>query len=101
MHFTFDDPRTLELAERIHALSRDLTLIQQLRAPSVRDFAAAPLLENWTVGYRLDVALVGTVIGHPAIKDGAVTTSPLYYLDQKAGYARTLSRWYRLGMSSS
>ena len=94
----FDDPAVTELARRIHALSRDLDLIRELKAPTIRDFANAPVLENWSVGRRSEIALVGEVIGHPDIIDGhRSTTSGLYYLDPRAGYARTQSRWWRLG----
>lgn len=73
-------------------------LIDQLRAPSIRDIAAAPLIEDWTIGKRFEPALIGRVSGHSNIDTGQpVVSSGLYYLDPVAGYARTLSRWYRLG----
>jgi hypothetical protein len=97
MNFTFDNPAARKNAQLIHDLSRDLTLIEQLRAPGIRDIIAAPLLENWRLAHRLEVALVGTVSNHPLLRDGQVVTSTVHYLDDKASYARTLSRWYRLG----
>lgn len=97
MDFTFEDQRARDHARLIHALSRDLASIEELTAPSIRDIASAPLLENWVVGRRFEPALVGVVTGHPLILDGPVSTSSLHYLDTKAGYARTLTRWYRLG----
>lgn len=44
--------------------------------------------------------LQGVVSGHPHIKDGAlVATSPLVVLAHDKTWARTLSRFYRLGVS--
>jgi hypothetical protein len=97
LDYTFENPRTREIASRIHRLSQDLMLIDQLRAPSIRDIAAAPLIEDWAIGRRYEPALIGRVSGHPHIDPGPIVTSGLYFLDPVAGYARTLSRWYRLG----
>lgn len=97
MDFAFEDPQTRLLVRRVHELSDDLKLIAQLRAPSIRDIAAAPLLDDWFIGHRMEPALVGTVSGHPVVPDGPAVTSGLYVLDPVAGYARTLSRWWRLG----
>lgn len=97
MRLTFDDPATLELARRVQALSRDLDLIRQLKAPTILDYSDAPLLENWTIGQRAELAIVGDVSRHPGRPDGRIVTSGLYFMDPRAGYARTLSRWYRLG----
>lgn len=68
--YTFEEPRVREIAQRIH---------------------------DWWIGRRLEVALTGVVSGHPEVGPGPVVTSGLYYLDPIAGYARTLSRWYKLG----
>jgi hypothetical protein len=71
--------------------------MKQLKAPSLSDILNAPLIEGWAIGQRVEPALVGTVAGHPLLPDGPVTTSGLHFLDPVAGYARTLTRWYRLG----
>ncbi|MBJ3786996.1 hypothetical protein DEVEQU_00092 [Devosia equisanguinis] len=97
MLLTFENPQVREIAERIHALSRDLRLIEELEAPSIRDISAAPVLNDWRLGRRAEPALMGFVEGHPSVRPGPVVTSGVYYLDPIAGYARTLSRWYRLG----
>jgi hypothetical protein len=41
--------------------------------------------------------LVGAVTGHPHIKDGLMTTSAVVVMFEWEGWARTASRWYRLG----
>nr|WP_314256816.1 DUF6634 family protein [uncultured Devosia sp.] len=98
MRFTYEDRSMAETARRIHSLSDDLKLIEQLMAPRIYDFATAPILNDWSIGQRHEIALVGRVEGHASIPDKKlVTTSGLYFLDPVAGYARTLSRWYRLG----
>ncbi|MBJ3786391.1 DUF6634 family protein [Devosia sediminis] len=98
MHLTFDNPVTLETAKRIHALSRDLKLIEELKAPGIRDIVEAPILSRWSIGPRTEIALVGEVQGHPLRPDSrTIVTSGVFFLDPIAGYARTLSRWYRLG----
>lgn len=97
MILTFENATVVKTANLIHALSLDLELIKRLQAPTIRDFAAAPVIDDWYLGQRLEPALVGRVNGHPIVADGPVVSSGLYYLDPVAGYARTLSRWYRLG----
>lgn len=101
MDFTFDNELARENARRVHELSRDLALIEKLRGPGIRDMAEAPLLEDWMIGNRMETALIGTVAGHPLLADGPVITSAIHYLDEQAGYARTFSRWYRLGRRES
>lgn len=99
--FTFANDHARELAERIHQLSRDLKLIEELKAPTIRAFVNAPVIENWRFGQRTETALVGRVQGHPLHRDGPIITSGIYFLDAKAGYARTLSRWYQVGQPFS
>ncbi|MHA3980900.1 DUF6634 family protein [Halovulum sp. GXIMD14794] len=69
-------------------------------APAPDTLAAAPLLDPWQVAVspRAPVAiLLGSVTGHPRLPDGPVETSVLLALDPQGRWARTLSRWYRLG----
>lgn len=67
--------------------------------PGEVELAEAPLLTSWIIeplpGGLL--RLVGVVSGHPLIRDGWCTTSPLIAADSDAGWARTVSRYYRLG----
>lgn len=61
--------------------------------------ADTPLLDRWTVGYRPVACLVGLSTGHPLLPgDGRqIATSDLMLMSQDRSWARTLSRWYRLG----
>ncbi|RQP08208.1 MAG: ATP-dependent Lon protease [Paracoccus sp. BP8] len=69
--------------------------------PSEADLAQAPVLKNWSpaISPRGHVILWGEVIGHPILDSDHITTSQLIAIDPEAGWARTASRWYRLGRS--
>nr|WP_147407682.1 DUF6634 family protein [Pseudooceanicola algae] len=58
----------------------------------------APFLDNWTAAMRgREVFLVGSVTGHPVLGDRRIQTSTLIHLSPDREWARTLSRWYKLG----
>jgi hypothetical protein len=67
--------------------------------PSAEDLAKAPMLDNWVAfRYTLSTAqLLGTPIGHPVRSSLFVKTSFLCAIDPGGTWARTISRWYRLG----
>lgn len=68
--------------------------------PSVEDLVEAPSLAEWTPVMLASVGgvcIVGTNHGHPLIRGRAISTSLLCGLDVRRTWARTLSRWYRLG----
>ena len=67
--------------------------------PSAEDLAKAPMLDNWVAcSYGLYSAhLLGTPIGHPVRSSLFVKTSFLCAIDPDGTWARTISRWYRLG----
>jgi len=69
-------------------------------APAPDTLATAPLLDPWQVAVSSRAPatiLLGIVTGHPRLPDGPVETSVLLALDPQGRWARTLSRWYRLG----
>lgn len=61
--------------------------------------AAAPRIDRWSaILHRDAVSLIGRVTGHPHLRPGArAVTSPLLRIAPAAGWARTWSRFYRLG----
>ena len=73
--------------------------------PAPADLADAPELGAWSVVTypgEGNIRLAGRVRGHPVIEGPTVTTSPLLVLDEgdgRAGWARTLSRWYRVDVA--
>lgn len=78
------------IAEAVHAAT--LT-------PSADDLATAPFLDEWfAVGVLTGrPLLVGMATGHPTTGNKEIHTSAVLKIDLEAGYARTQSRWYRLG----
>jgi hypothetical protein len=72
--------------------------------PSEQDLEEAPYLEIWSpfLNERTStIHLVGRVSGHPYIRGPYMATSPLKGMDGTMSWARTLSRWYRLGQPVS
>src|SRR5690606_10519798 len=59
----------------------------------------APLLGNWTQGMRLGPCLLGLATDHPKLPGDrrSIVTSDLLLLSDDGQWARTRSRWYRLG----
>lgn len=66
--------------------------------PSEADIANAPVLSDWmpAVSPFAHVILVGKVVGHPILGTRSITTSQLIAIRPATGWARTVSRWYRL-----
>ncbi|WP_137157508.1 DUF6634 family protein [Rhizobium sp. FKL33] len=90
-------PRRLQredLAIRLEALAADL------RGVGTKGFTLSTSfvdITDWSLAVRPTACLEGFVWDHPTVGTERVKTSELYYFDKKAGIARTLSRWYRLG----
>ena len=85
--------------ERVKALAADLTLVLEGRTPERIAPRDAPVLERWFLARRAEPCLVGLSTGHPLLPgDGRpIATSELWLLSEDRMWARTLSRWYRLG----
>lgn len=82
------------LAARLRSLADDLEALDSFDGTRV----AAVVLDNWAVARRAVPCLIGCPTGHPKIEDGSpLFSSELFYLDEERGFARSLSRWYRLG----
>jgi len=68
--------------------------------PDPEVLAAAPLLEGWIITCISESRFVleGVVTGHPRLPDGhLVSTSVIVSLAHDDTWARTVSRYYRLG----
>lgn len=85
----------------LKAALADVEILRRGELPAGTDPETLPVLESW--GYSADgpvPLLVGVVSGHPKIPDGrTITTSPLFWIDERRRLARTRSRLYRLGPS--
>lgn len=85
-------------ADDLERLLIDLRLIADNAGRSSLDLRSAPLLDQWTIGFLPAPCLTGLVTGHPNLADNArVTTSQLVMFEPSKNWARTLSRFYRLG----
>lgn len=93
-------PAEARLSQRLAAAQEALERIGKGEAPSAEELAAAPLLEFWCVVTDGPFLLLqGVVTGHPLLADGAlVGTSPLLWISEDRTAARTVSRFYRLGV---
>ena len=75
--------------------------LERLREASHAVLFDAPLLERWSLDRSTgDRCLIGFVSGHPHLGDGRyVRTSVVLRHVPEAGWALTLNRVYRLGIS--
>ena len=93
-----DDPAFDIEQARLIALLSDMDWLRAGVRPE--NFAAdAAFLDRWTVGYRPVSCPIGLSTNHPLRPgDGRqIATSDLMLMSQDRSWARTLSRWYRLG----
>lgn len=91
-------PELARTARKYFALAEDLTHIARGEHPTENALQTAPQLTGWRVYIAPRPHLVGVVMGHPYLENGRViTTSELFTFDPFTGYARTYSRFYRLG----
>jgi len=90
---------TLEI-ERLLRLVNDLKAIRDSSGPAPSDLEDAPILGNWERGARPAACLFGSVCHHPTLTGMGrpIGTSDVWVLAPDQGWARTLSRWYRLGL---
>jgi len=91
-----DNPASLlDHLQRLHA---DISRTSSGQAPTQEQLNSAPILDQWECGVRLTPCLYGVVYGHPVHEHcRPIHTSELYMFDACAGWARTWSRFYRLG----
>jgi len=101
--------RTLELlnfeASRFSLLAKDFGELAQrpLLEPDDCIFPEdAPVLHSWRIAPRGDRCLSGLCDHHPALGfSRQIITSNLMAYSEELGWARTLSRWYRLENKSN
>jgi len=87
------------LLDNLQRLHTDISRIRSGAAPTQGDLNAAPILDQWQYGARLSTCVYGLVFGHPILGDRrAIHTSELFAIDTASGWARTWSRFYRLGV---
>jgi hypothetical protein len=90
---------TPALTAKLRSVAHDLDRIAIAAAPTTAELAKAPLLVDWRIVLSLSgLALTGFAAGHPRLGARSIVTSPLWVLDPELCWARTLSRFYRLGV---
>lgn len=86
-------------AKTLKRALRDWEKLSNGHSPSPEDLSDAPLLTDWEPRWTATglMYLVGEVRGHPKLADGPCSTSLVLAADVNEGWARTISRYYRLG----
>lgn len=82
---------------RLESLCADLRRIADGLGPTAADLASAPWLDEYVQVVRGVPCLVGKQTGHPICKGEHIVTSEVWAIAPALGWARTLSRFYRLG----
>jgi hypothetical protein len=98
--FPFLDPThvTPDLGRRLRALADDCDRLERGRPVPPVLLQKAPLLTDWVPALTPQgVQLIGRVTGHPLLADCTAATTPLWFADPDGAWARSLSRFYRLG----
>ena len=87
-------------AARLERLAADLRRIADRASPTDDDLAKSARIDGWRWATRPVACLVGLGSKHPGLPAGPVTTTDVWAVDEGAGWARTLGRWYVLGTST-
>lgn len=82
---------------RLERLIADLRRLADGSGPTENDLANAPLLLNYAVTYRPAPCLRGDVVAHPRLGNRDIFTTQLWAYQPQHRWARTFSRFYRLG----
>lgn len=95
---TPDEAFELEM-ERLGRLIADIEHIHSGASPEALAGNETPILDRWVIGQRFVPCLAGLSTGHPLLpgNNRLIGTSDLWMLSEDRSWARTLSRWYRLG----
>ena len=87
----------------LRALADDLERILHGHYPSEHELNNSPAITNWQLSARRTTCLTGTLVEHPRL--GSLVpngiTSEVWLLDLDRNYARTFSRFYRLGQKAT
>jgi len=88
----------IKLEADLATLLDDIHHIRVHGRPSSTALVDGAHLADWSIASTVGTCLVGRVTGHPLLGDRPqIRTSPLFLLDAEQGWARTWSRFYRLG----
>ncbi|WP_412177205.1 DUF6634 family protein [Mesorhizobium sp. ZC-5] len=64
-----------------------------------RAHPTAPILDDWRFAFSPAPCLVALSTGHPRLPGDrrSIVTSEIFLISEEIGWARSFSRWYRLG----
>lgn len=95
---TGDDLLAVE-TERVRSLLTDMERILTGYPPEAVANDDPPILDQWNLINRPAPCLVGLSTGHPNLPgtNHEIVTSEVWLMSDDMAWARTLSRWYRLG----
>lgn len=82
---------------RLEGLITDLERVGMREFPTAAELDAAPFLDRFVIATRPVTCLVGYCEGHPLVTGRLIQTSDVWVLASELGWARTLSRTYKLG----
>src|ERR1700732_925503 len=86
------------LCRELEQLTHDLQCLKSVQSPTEEILHASPLLDEWSFGFTPSPCLIGTLYGHPMLGNcRSVHTSELVLIDPGRRWARTWSKFYRLG----
>lgn len=96
---TLTDETLILQTARLLALADDLERVHRGVPPEEMAGDATPILDRWVVAQRIVPCLAGLSTGHPLLvgQGRLIATSDLWLLSEDRAWARTLSRWYRVG----
>jgi hypothetical protein len=97
-----DEPEATDEAfeARLEEAMKVMVRVWRGKGPTPEELSDAPKLDFWAIT-AVDgcLALTGVVTNHPGLRHGArIITSPLLWISDDRRAARTLSRFYRLGV---
>lgn len=96
LHAANADSRSV--VERLRDLADDLEALDRGQGPTASALAQAPVLDGWAAEIAPVRVLRGIASGHPNIAGGRSVVTTQVMATDNATWARTLSRFYVLGM---
>lgn len=88
---------------KLDELVADMKALRDGSLPEELAGVEPPTLDRWAPALGHKLYLVGLSTGHPKLvgENRLISTSELMLVSEDHTYARTLSRWYRLGREVS
>jgi hypothetical protein len=98
-----DSPGFERLLRKLDSLVLDMKALRDGSLPEDLAGVEPPILNRWAPAFGNNVFLVGLSTFHPKLigENRLISTSELMLVSEDQTWARTLSRWYRLGREVS